>query len=487
MLKKMRGWWKRHPWYPLVGAVAVLFLLAWIDARTKSSALTGYCPEDATLIVATRNFPAIYGQALQSGVAKQGGDEVRKLYTRVEQWGRLAAGIRPTPARWGIWLGQTAVAARGAEGWGLCLRPGMLLRAADVYRRVVHRAHPDADGIVAYDALFYAWRDGFLIASESRAYVAACLAAPEPDLEAFLSYDDLAIEWRKPPRGAVHVRIKNDIRVEGWIEGTITHRSTPLTTADVWPERPMVSVAVSKGSDLKQLFAWAWLPLEAVIVDAGSERLAALKDGAAFLSRQWGLDALPADWDKSVDECAVAVMDVDVQEVTPAPEIAAILRSALPAQGAYPLDELAVDGQMLPYEWKGHAGRLIPWLGEKLSPCLSSCERDWLFTTQEPTMARLAGRLREDAPVKADVALRADWKKLSERAEALVRRAAELELIPRVNVKDVESRVIPYVKMAACLGTLRIDGEGKGDRIAFEGVLAHPQEKTEEGASEHLR
>jgi hypothetical protein len=470
MLKRLRRW------RALLCTLAVIGILAWLDDRVTSSPTPGYCPETAAWIVAAQDFGVFYSGIQRSDAARAAADDLRQPLSAVELAVRKTTGIRPTPLRWRAWMGRSLLAARADSGFGFCVRPGLLLRAADCCGRVILR-RPVEGGISTFGPVFYAWRDGFLIVSESRDYVAQCLTAPEPALEPSEGRDDLRIHLGRPYRMVIHLYARDGLPVSGWINQTITRRTTPLTLPDAWSEPPILTVASSKWNDLIAAFrmlAVVAAPGVTASVPAETETqlISWLKALTRAAAAQWHLDSLPEDWDAQVDECAVALTDIDTDETTPVPEAALVLRPARPVYGPHPLERLVPADGVLPYEWDRHPGVIVPWMGEKLSACFASDERNWFVTSQGPAMARLVGSLREANPLQADVAVRLCWNKLAVRAEILLRKAAELELIPRMNAKDAQDRLVPYIKAMARLGALRLDGRSAGDRVTFAGFLA---------------
>ncbi|HIJ73937.1 MAG TPA: hypothetical protein HPP83_07535, partial [Candidatus Hydrogenedentes bacterium] len=105
------------------------------DLSLKSSSAEGFCPADAKLVVAASDFAAFWEKAVHCDVGRQATARPPIQFRRLEVAIRNAAGIRPTPVRWRLWLGNRLLAATGETGSGLCVRPGLLLRAVHLLRR----------------------------------------------------------------------------------------------------------------------------------------------------------------------------------------------------------------------------------------------------------------------------------------------------------------------------------------------------------------
>jgi hypothetical protein len=472
MLARLRRWRSAHPWAPLIGVLAGLGLLFWADARMKAAPFDGYCPDDAAWVAAAEDIASFYANVYQSDTGRVALEELKQPISDLELAIRKLTGVRPTPLRCWAWMGQRFLAASAPEGVGFAVHPGVLMRSVHVFRRVFSRTGVQ-DGLYAFGPLFYAWRDGFLIVSASPEYVAASLRAVPSDLEASKGRDDVRILHRAKDLTVLHLHNRDELPVSGSIAASLTHRTTPLTLADPWPEPPLCAVSVSRWKDIPVLAGFAWKCVQPLLRDGdAADAVAAVADAADRILTKWNVPALPEGWDRDVDECALAFCDADLDEMTPVPEAALVLRTAGPTHGAHPLAPLFQDAEPAPAEWNAQPGTRCPWLGEKLTACLCSYDRDWLFATNEPAMDRLAGHVREGGALEADAALRVNWRKAGKCVETVLRKAAEYELIPRMNANDVDQRWMPYIRTLSRLGTLRLEGNLQDGRLLFRGNLA---------------
>lgn len=469
MLTRLRRWW-----FPMAAAL-LLIVLAGADTWLKSTPDPGYCPEHAFVIAAADDLPAFYAAFGKCDFAAAASKEIKAPLADFARWVRITTGIRPTPLRCRVWLGDKLLAADSEEGAGLCIHPGLLLRVAGLYHRFTHRAVGE-DGVRRAGNVFYAWRDGFLIVSPSQAYVSASLAAAPPKLEPSEGRDEM--RFAVPGSGgAVRIRARDGLPITGHFKAALTHRTKPLTLAEVWPEPPLLAIAVSRWSELtaarRAVFEMIQSAAEGLLSeDARTNALGFIMALDQYLVEQFKFNNVPKDWDASINECAAALWNIDASEVTPVPELAVILRGENPVSGKHPFEDAFPVENTVPHEWEGRAGKVVPWLGEKLAICLVGRDRDWLLTTQEPLLAQWLAYRGPETSINADAALAFDWSKAARCAEALLLHAADLEFLPRMNRKDVENDWMPYVHAAGHLGTLHVQAVSREGRIEFNGFLA---------------
>jgi len=454
----------------LLAALAIsLLALAGIDAGLKSHGYVGYYPQNAAWVAGAADFPAFRANLAQTDVARRLAETNVPLLDDLEGLFREMTGMRPTPRRWRLWLGSWLLVARSTDGWGICLRPGVLMHCTEWVRRSLSAAHEEqvgGQGVCSFRSVFYAWRGRFLIVSKSPEYVSACLSSGASEVYTFGEADEFCVSRTKPRECTLWLRAKDGLPVSGCLEGRLSHRDAPLTLDDIWPEAPLLAITTSTCADLPTAFS----QLGEVL--GQTQGLSDLGELARFLARQWKWNTLPEGWDKAISECALAIMDIDTSQTLPVPEVALVLRQRGPLRGPHPLAPLTADADPLAYEWNEHPGQVAPLLGEKVALCLGRFGRDWLATSREPLMAALVGQLQAGSQVNADVTLRVNWRKLGICAERLVRQAAALELIPRMNAADAETRLIPLAQDLARLGRLQLELRSEDDRIVFEGFLA---------------
>ena len=69
--------------------------------------------------------------------------------------------------------------------------------------------------------------------------------------------------------------------------------------------------------------------------------------------------------------------------------------------------------------------------------------------------------------------MRLDWARFSGVFQRWVLNAADEELLPRLNRKDVEELIVPYLEMLLEAGELRVEGESVEAGLSITGFLAY--------------
>ncbi len=461
------------PWLLLAAVPVVVTVLAAADRQWKTALHAGFLPADAQLVVQAADFP-VFLDALQrtrAGEAVLSG--LPELTQELALSTRLETGIRPTLLRWRVWFGPRLLAAARGGTWGLCVKPGLLARGAHALNRVFG-AGRYGGGIWRYGRFHYAWRDGYLIVSPDCGYVSTALAAPAAASED-LAGDQVSLAWTGTPAGRLEVRASAGLPVSGALECRVTERRAPLVLADAWPDAPLVSLTASRVEDAAALGALL-RPIGARLVgELRACGLAQVPQCVSYACGAWFDHGVAPDWQQAVEECSVALTDVAFGGgIVPMPGLALVLRSSRAESAPHPLQPL-VDGDAFPFEWNGVPGLVFPVLGEYWTLCLASGENAWYAAAQEPAMSRIANRLDTSSMVHADIALRVDWRRWSGVAEEFLRRAAQFELVPEVDARDAEQLLLPYARVLAQFGTLRLDGRMERDILRIEGCLAQTE------------
>lgn len=446
-------------WFVFAVALAVSFLIIGLDHALKSVSDAGYCPEKADWTAFSEDLPFIWESAAQSSAAEVLSEELPLYMHQVELTLRNATGIRPEPFRWKVWMGPEVLVSGKSGQWGFCVCPGVLLRLAHAVNRMIH---PAENGLYRYGKFYYAWRDRFFIASPWPDYVHAALVvktgAMPPKITA---RDSIYLTWNTPIKGEMHLRVKAP-HVEGQFDLAMPPAPDGLQLPDAWPEPPMISLTASS-LDAPLAILYPMIQNTAVFQS--------LQPGAQFIWNRWNLPPLPDTWNRNVLEYAWALHSVDTSSILPIPKMALALRTKSSSENHHPFLPLIANEPPIPSFWNEHAGWIMPWLGEKLSLCLAQTDTLALATSQEPLMARLAGRMNLH-PISANaLAVRADWAKIGESLSALLRQAASLELIPEKDPHDVEQDLLPIARALTRLGNLCIDASSDGTALLFSGTL----------------
>ncbi len=454
----MRGW------YVLLAALLLLVIFLVADARLKRAPHPGFAPADARWRVFAPDTPFFWSRLETTPEMQAFRRNLSKPLARFELEVRKGAGIRPIPPRWGLWLGRQTLASGGPAGAGICVYPGILLRTAEkVLSRTAGRT---SSPIQLHGPYHYAWRDGFLIVSTSRAYVEAALAAPQAAPSAELARDAMELRWSAEPAGQVVVSAQNGLPVHGTLAAHLSRRREPLTLPGAFPDPPIISITASNWAELKNSLALAALPWR--------ERpwFRAAHEGMRALLQTWGFPLPRPGWDARIDQCALALFGLHAREGWAVPEAALALRCPGELKAPHPLAVLAAP-EAIPFVWGGYDGSLTPVWGDAAALCIGRSAQDWLVATREPLMARLAKGMAAGHPVEAEVAVRICWTKTGPLLRTLIERAGEWNLVPGRDAREVIGEYGPVAVLVGQLGELEVEASAVSeDRIEIRGHLA---------------
>ncbi len=451
----------RRGWGSLL--LAILLIGAWLladDGLQRGAPHGGFHGPAPSVIVSAEEFPRFWSESNETATMARFKEHWPAPLESVQLDVRQTTGIRPTPSRWRFWLGRRILVANTPEGWGICVYPGLAIRLLSPLFR------PDADGVRQYGSYFFVRRDGYLIASLSRDYVQAALTGPSVPREPLDEQASLRIRRPEPPEADFRVYAETGVPVSGRVAMTLTSRERPLTLPHVWPIPPIAQINTSRLSDMRAI----WMAMEAMI--PATPEWEAIREAAMEKVAHWELGDLPAGYDRIVDECALALLDVEQHGMLPWPDLALIMRSPRAIRGPHPLEAWVEPLPRMPAEWQGQAGQRAFLLGEALTLCLGRHDRDWYLTSREPIMARLAGKTENGIELDADAYFSVDWAGLLDEIEPLLTQAAEWQLLPVMGPQEFHAQWGPRLQAMRSLGTLRLEGQAEGLWLVFEGMLA---------------
>ncbi len=430
-----------------IGVLLIAVAIIWTDAKLTRAAHNGFVPAATHWTASSANFPAFLSSAAATPEYRRARASVALPPENLALDIRKAAGIRPTAARWRVWLGSRAAIAKSDDGIGVCVRPGAMLRVLSAVGIAPRGNEPRQR-----QRYWYAWRDGFLIVSESPEYVRACLDDDAVSVPQTSEGAALTVARNLEPRATITVQAREGFPCRGRIDLQFTPPGTALSLANAWPQTPIVGIA---GGDPREVLN--------VVLDLAEDL--PLLEHVRFAIEQMKQE-LPEGWATGGAEYAFALAGIDESEDLPIPELALMLRGN--TAGVLPeMPEAA-----LPFEWNGAPGWLRPWLGSKLSIGVSAWGGTRTIATQERLMPRYVRQLVDAPAVNADMALQIDWTQLGPAIDRLLLKAARNELLPRMNERDVEQHLSPYVRMLEPVGVCRMRGIVRDDELWFEGALA---------------
>lgn len=418
-----------------------------VDWRLKQAPHSGFVPRGADVVFSADDLPAVWDTFLDSPAFGRVIDNAPQAPQRFGVWLRRETGVRWTPGRWNTWFGAPVIAGRTPDGVGLCARPGLAARIVLGLARLTGRVS-SGDDISELNGIHFAWRDGYLLAGNSAGVVRSFLVSNQSKP---LSGEQqtVSLAWANTPKGHVSAHFDPAIRFEGHVAIQAESPPAPRMLVEEWPQPALFAIAGSGGD------AWFDVTRDLWPEFPGSELIERVLEEFA--------DRLPADWNAATDSVAFALFSVDSSQLVAVPETALIVR------GRSPLAPLNRPRSAIPYQWSGVDGWMEPWLGERAAVYAAAGDRFRMFTNQEPTMAALLSRSQIGRITASDVTLRCDVQELGEVATAMIRNAADHELLPRRNRDDADRDLVPVAEAVSQLGVLWVEGKYDDHGLAFEG------------------
>jgi hypothetical protein len=453
-------------WGLLAAVVAVSGLAVVWDAHLKQAPHWGYCSTEARWMAAA-DGPRFWEALTRSELGEAVGQDLAQWTHRAELSVRLATGVRPTPARWRTWLSGRMLASGYGGQWGLCVRPGLLARAADLFNSLFGGGVNES-GLRRFGDYYYTWREGFLLVSPWPEYLRQTSGGLETRLAEAPGPQSLYFAWRGARSGHVLIQAAEGLPFSGRIEAKLDTCGSPVPAASVWPGEPILVVS---GCDARAVMGYAG---EIVTALPSGPVLDLTRRIAMLVGQTWGVGriTMPAP----PRAFSAAWLGLDVSQTLPVPELGLLWAGRGEALDRHPLWPLATEAGPLPFAWNGRPGWVAPILSEKLSLCLTERGEWWVASSQEPVMNRVLEGPEPDAGVDADLMVALDWRALSRVLTPLLRQAAALELLPEMNVRDVEHELIPFTQAIGRCGRCRFDARGTGSELTFDGFLADTRE-----------
>jgi len=470
----MRGW----RGFVLAGALFVLLVSG--DAWLKAGTHMGFKPPEAQWVLESRDFPAFWAAVERGPVFDALRQELSQPLHRFDLIAYEATGMRLTPYRWEAWLGSSALIAHADDHVGISLRPGLLLRVASVFHRVFPGTEASED-IHGYRDFYYAWRDGYLIASPSLDYVRDALETSPVRLPPRQETHHLV--WRADSGShPFHFGIaaRGNLPLEGWVQAEIESRDRPLEQHYGAAAKPMAVLTATRWDDLAT-FLRAFAPnLEERPSAAPLQR--ALEDTVS----QWRLGELEEDWDATLGQTTFVLSDIERYGLIPMPHATFIGEEYQRRAPTHPLEPLFDGFTSLPYQWGPAEGTMYPFWSGALSPCLARSGPYWLAASQERLMPDLVDGLPPGSYTEADLGLWLNWGTTGHTLAEFLPEWGSYGLIPGADEGDVQRDYVPYANALARLGGLTITGQMDDGRLQLQGQLigepgmAEPQEDTPE-------
>jgi len=457
--RAVRGW-------GLLFLVAALYGGWWAaDRYLERAPHAGFCPAGYQWAVFLPDLPAFWRQVQRQPVAASAAQEAPQWLHRAELAVRAGTGVRPTPARWRTWLGgQALLAGQGAQ-WCLCVRPGVLARCADFVNRLVGGG-TETGGIYRFGELYYRWRDGYLLVSPAMESISLALTSEPFHPATSLGSDMAYLAWNGPASGYAQIRAAEGFPFSGFLQGTFHPCGEPVPGPGSWPGKPLFVISGCNGESLLQAAGLAFASLPSTpVADL-------LRRGGALIRQRWGLERLLAPGEAHGPRSfSLACFDAEVSEALLLPEWALALTDHNQSFENHPLWPMISEAGPLPFIWNGHDGWAAPVLGEELTLCITEKEGWWIVSSREPLMARILEPLSLKEAPESSFLMYIDWKLLGETLVSALRQAASLELIPRMNLKDVDSELVPLARLLSACHWFTLNAQIQEDGALLQGFL----------------
>lgn len=455
-------------WITIAAVFGLAAVLAAANARMQRTTDWGFYPADAQWVIAVEDFPLFWSAA--SNVPA-----MQAVKTNLPQWVhqaelsiRLATGIRPTPARWRAWLGPRLLISGRDGQWGGCLHPGILARGADLLNGLAGGGQNET-GLRKFGNWYYAWRNGFLLISKWPEYVQRTLEGTAVKVPATPETDSAILWWQGDHAGHCILRVADGFPISGTLRSEFQPCEKPIIAPDSWPGKPLIAISGCNPGDMWKNGG------DAMAFLAQYPEIVAFQRIYRLFYERWGLGKVWNELQNFHGGVSLAWTGLDTSETVPVPIGALLLAENGQPLTRHPGWSFMQASRPLEFQWDDRPGWVAPVLGEKFSICLSDKDGWWVMATQESEMDRLMADLHPGFLPGADMALRVDWKAISDVALRLLHIAAELELIPEMNLRDVDTNLVPITTVMAQWGTLFVAGEARDDTIEFAGHLTRSE------------
>ncbi len=451
----------------LAGVIAALIA---VDHRQKQTESPGFIPEGATWYCYVADWPTCWTQLAENNLWHETRPQLLPAMRTAELRVFRAAGVRPTPRRFRLYLGRSLLVASTGDAYGICVKPGVFVRTALALKRLVTRSA--SNDVLESGSVFLAMRDGFLIASESRHFVDAALrggalvlaqrARPNSCQFVVLNPDG------QPPRLQLSLDPAPGLPVNGLLRTDLPTTGCGYSL-DAVP--PIPAIAFMSCGSFQHLGACA----RALI--AMAPHLTALEPMRLFIAAASDAFLQPligglSDW-ASIPDRPLSVMWTGLQTESVLPVPAVGLRATrLTGDSLHPLAPMLEAADAMPHEWDSASGSLAPWLGAAMTICLAQDQALWLAASTEPLMAQLASA----PPPSPDsnqhqLLLEIDWTKAAEALRGAAAQWSTLELAPQAGRAATYQQTAGWADALQNLRATRVYGSFVPEGFQFEGIL----------------
>lgn len=430
--------WRTVRWALLALPIFTAILLYPIDRAYKSTSpgIGGMVPQQATWTIATGHAPEIWAFIEASPEYAAFEEELSKPLIAFEREVHLLTGIRPTPSRWKLWMGDSIAIAKREEAIGFCVRPGVLIRGYHVLRTLLGaRAE---DGVYAFGGLHYTWHNGFLIVSNDADYFVgewfACLAelGPVVSMEYQRDRDQISALFGALPGMPVEIEV---------LRYTKMHGAEPKPVRE-FPGEPAIVVSAPDPRNL--------IPLGNRIREWGGQSELVSR----LFQSDWGeLPEIELPPVGEAEHVHVALYDLEMDSMS-------FLPSGIVAVEGVEEDEhpvlSVVEG--VPFEWEGVPGAMVSRFGNWEDLACASEESMHYTATDELLMTQLMAEPIDLESEKSNIEIRIDWAAVAQILQDAARRLTKDDVESPLDYAEVEADIMPVVRAIAKLGHAELQG-----------------------------
>lgn len=448
-----RGYWFRRALViVLFGILAGAAIMA--DRRMIASPHAGFLAETATWQLEASDLPAFLRHWNDLNTSAS----MRRASPALHQAAPLAVcrmtGIRPTPGRVRLWLGQTFLLGGDREGWCLSVRPGIALRLTSWLGSPLRRADDD-DFWRDYAS---GWKDGFLLVASSPAYLEKVLGGGVPVSRATAPEDTLRVSWKGDYPGTLELAAAEQIPLLFKIN-VPADPEAKLHYAAGWPDA-LLTINAHRGAPVVQAVLAGLREAESSLFPALS---GALRTG---LSAWWTAYCPIPLQQAPVGEWAAGVAAVDLQQEVPVVES---------IWAGWPSDPAALKALAPPirqeHRWDDSTGWLFPVAGDARTWAQADREGASFLSSHEHRMPALLATARRE-PEAGVAAFNLRWKPFTALLRDGLIRAATDGLLPGYSDDDVKADFVPLIEAFTDWGTLQLHAGTDGGEIVGDGWIA---------------
>ena len=451
---------KHRGWLLLVIALLLFSLLVYLDTHMKKAPHAGYIPANHNTLLYANDLSYFWTRTQKTDFSKILNNTLSKEIHTLQATIRIQTGIRPTPERWELYLGPSTLIAESDGQWGLCARPGLILRSLHLVRSIFIN---DVDGLYSMGPYIYTWHDQFLLCSTDPDWILAARDNPKPtQFKEIPATDTLHIALNNGPK--ITLSARDGLPIDG-------HWNTKLPATPTTQNHIPVSTVTNKALISALTNDW---PLTLFLFNAALDQLPqplqnhyATHFQESPLAQRLHINKLlqnapPGMW---------SLTGLDLQHATPIPQVAWNFRKDT---AQHPFNPITGTCTALPATWSTYPGQRIPLLGQAFTLCLAESPTAWLATSNEALMATLANQPTLFTLQDTLLNLHIDWNQLSHSFIPLYQYATRQGYFPEIEERALQAQWTPWLKFMNDIGHSQLAFTRTPKGLRFSGTIVNP-------------